>query len=171
MALAVYSLVVFLVAMVVLLSVWPTKSQEITLNASRTVTVAITGSTYTLGPETLLFVEVVLSGIIGACVYLFYSIADHVAAKGDFDKIWAAWYLLRPPLGAGLALVVSFLIRAGLFTAGSSLTSLNLLGLAAISALAGIFAEHVIRTLKHVADSIFEEGYGNSQSKKKQLSK
>ena len=154
--LALYSVIVFVVAMLVLYSIWPKTSQELTLNATRTVTILGTNSSFPLGPETLLLLSMALSGIIGACVYSFYAIAEHLDVEKDFDKSWAAWYLLRPPLGAGLALILSFLIRGGILTVGANLTGVNLIGLAAISALAGLFAEHVIRTLHQVADTIFK---------------
>lgn len=149
----------------------PGTPPEITLNSTRTVTIiGIDALSFPLGAETLLILASVLSGNVGACVYSFYAIAEHLYVERDFDKAWAAWYLLRPPLGAGLGFILNLFIRGGLFSPGVALTGGNLIGFTAVSAIAGLFAEHVLRTFEKVADVVFphRQGHDAKQTSKTQ---
>lgn len=152
-----YTIIVFLVSAYFLLSIWPATTGELALNSTRAVTLLGIGITFSLGPETTLLFVIMLSGIIGACAFSFFAISYHLGAKNDFDKVWEAWYVLRPILGAGLALVIYLLLRGGVLTIGADLNSLNLVGVAGISGLAGMFSEQATRMLRNLADTAFGE--------------
>jgi hypothetical protein len=150
---------VFVVILYFLVNIWPTTPQELASNATRPVTLYGTGMHFLLGPETLIIFIIMFSGIIGACVFSFFAISKHVGV--DFNKEYLAWYLLRPLIGAGLPLIFYFLIRGGVLTIGSGLNNLNLVGVAAISGLVGMFSENAMYKLKDLADTLF----GNPPSK------
>jgi len=155
--LAVYTAGLFSVAMWLLVSVWPRTQMEYNLTTARTVSIAGIGTSFQLGPETLLLIAMILSGVIGACVFSAFAISHHLGQFKDFDKSWTAWYILRPFIGAGLAVIVNLLIRSSVFTVGSDARSLNIVGLSGIAALAGLFSEDAVRKLNSVADAIFGE--------------
>jgi hypothetical protein len=153
-----YTLVVFLVAMLSLLAIWPRTPSELALNATRTVTLPLPlslGGPVVLSPETLLATTMVLSGVVGACVYSFHVISRHLGSYQDFDKKWTAWYLLRPFIAAGLAFIFYVLARSGIVTVGADLKNLNLLGLAGVSALVGLFTDHAMARLLELAIVMF----------------
>lgn len=150
-----YTIILFLVSTYFLLSIWPATTGDLALNSTRAVTLLGIGIIFSLGPETTLLFVIMLSGIIGACAFSFSAISYHLGAKNDFDKVWEAWYVLRPILGAGLALVIYLLLRGGVLTIGADLNSLNLVGVAGISGLAGMFSEQATRMLRNLADTAF----------------
>jgi hypothetical protein len=158
--LVIYTLVVFLVALLSLLAIWPRTPAELALNATRTVTLPLPlslGGPAVLSPETLLATTMVLSGVVGACVYSFHVISRHLGSYQDFDKKWTAWYLLRPFIAGGLAFIFYVLARSGIITVGADLKNLNLLGLAGVSALVGLFTDHAMARLLEVAKVLFGE--------------
>jgi hypothetical protein len=97
----------------------------------------------------LIFV-VIFSGIIGACTFSLFAISHHLGADKDFDKQWQAWYLLRPIIG-------------GVLTIGADLKNLNLIGVAAISGLVGMFSEHAMHKLQDLADTLFGAAPGDGK--------
>lgn len=85
----------------------------------------------------------VLYGMIGYCVHL---------SRGDFNKKWLCWYLFRPPLGAGMSLVLFLATRGGFISLDSSA---DLYGTAALSALCGMFSEQVSKKLAEIFGTLF----------------
>ena len=154
-SLAVYTGVLFLIAMWLLVSVWPKTQLEYNLTMARTVSIFGTATSYSLGPETLLLIVMIFSGVVGACIFSAFAISHHLGQYKDFDKSWTAWYLLRPLIGAGLAVVINLLLRSSLFTVGSGSQSLNIVGLSGVAALAGVFSEEAIKKLNEIADAMF----------------
>lgn len=152
-----YTMITFLVSLTTLVAIWPTTTSQLSLNSTRTITIpyAISGVKVTLGPETLVVLTMMLAGIVGACLFSFYAVSLHLAYKKDFDHTWLSWYLLRPPMGGGLAFIAYVVIRAGIFSVGSGLQDVNFLGLAGICFLVGLFTEHFMVRLHSIADSVF----------------
>ncbi|MGH9631444.1 MAG: hypothetical protein ACRD7E_24330, partial [Bryobacteraceae bacterium] len=79
---------------------------------------------------------------------------------------WAWWYFLRPWIGAALALVVYFVIRAGLITgAGEAATAnLNPYGIASLAALSGMFSRQATEKLKDVFENVCATNSGNGNA-------
>ncbi len=136
-----------------LVSVWPSNSTELGTNQT-VVTLRGTNYSFGLGPETLVMLVIVVVGGVGACVFSLWAIARHVEQK-NFCFRWFPWYMLRPFTGAGLALLFYFLVRGGLLTIGASLQNLNLIVVAGIAALVGMFSEQALHKLHSLASSIF----------------
>ena len=153
----VYTFIVFLVALTALVSIWPATPADLSLNATRSITLPFTllDTKVTLGPEVLLVTTMILAGMVGACIFSFYAISLHLGYYKDFDDAWLAWYLLRPLMGAGLALIAYVLIRGGVLSVGSDLKNVNFLGVSGISFLVGLFAEQFLLKLHALADELF----------------
>jgi hypothetical protein len=134
--------------------------------------------------EVAVIVAVSMLGAIGGSVHALGSFATHIG-KRDFDTAWIWWYLLRSPIGLALAVVVYFVFRAGLLNvpsaaaptaagavpvAGAAATiagatsppnlvdSLNIYGVGAIAALAGLSSDITTRKLKEVFETLFRPG-------------
>jgi hypothetical protein len=162
---SIYTIIIFVIITYFLIDVWPATTNDLALNATRSANIYGTGASFLIGPETSLILIMMFSGTIGACVFSLFAISHHLGADKDFDKAWQAWYLLRPIVGAGLALIFYFVLRGGVLTIGANLNNLNLVGVAAISGLVGMFSEHAMHKLQDLADTLFGIAPGDDQKK------
>src|SRR2546423_7650674 len=96
-----------------------------------------------------------VAGALGTCIHLSTSFVTY-AGKGALAKAWGWWYVLRPGIGAALALVVYFVTRAGLISgAGEASTmSMNPYGVAGIAALSGMFSKQATEKLREVFENL-----------------
>lgn len=161
---SIYSIIVFVVAIYFLIDVWPATAEEFALNATRSVTLYPIGTSFNLPPETSLIFIMICSAIIGACTFSLFAISHHLGVDKDFDRMWLGWYLFRPLIGSGFALLFYFLLRGGVLTIGSDLENLNLLGVAAISGMVGMFSEHAMHKLQDLADTLFGPAPGTNKT-------
>jgi hypothetical protein len=109
--------------------------------------------------EVRLLVIVLVSGALGSSVFAARAYATFRGLK-RYDPDWNWWYVMRLPIGMGLALFLYLLIRGGLFTAsvGDSeqvLQTANPFGFAAVAALAGMFAKEASDKLEEIFQSLF----------------
>ena len=100
----------------------------------------------------------------GALGSLLHAGSSFVTYAGDRQLVvsWLPWYIVRPLLGAGLAIVFYVVVRAGFGTAGGT-GSLDMshYTVAAFAALVGLFTHRATIKLKEVFDALFplkEEG-------------
>ena len=176
-----FTLLVIVIAVYLMVGSWPAASEDLPLNATsslnstnvfnvineinstRVVTLPLTEIKAFVGPETLLLFVMMLSGAIGACVYSFWAISDHLGRHHDFYyERWKTWYIIRPIVGAGLAMFFYLLIRGGLLTIGADSMTLNLVVIAGLSGLVGMFSEQAIRKLNDLADTLFGRSPNNN---------
>ena len=68
---------------------------------------------FNLGSEQQLILLVAIGGALGAFVHVATSFTDYLGSQ-QFEKSWISWYLMRPFIGATLALAFYFLLRGGL---------------------------------------------------------
>jgi hypothetical protein len=96
-----------------------------------------------------------IAGALGSCIHLTTSFVNYAGIR-ELRQSWGWWYLLRPGIGAALAVVVYFVIRAGLITgAGAASTgSINPYGVASLSALSGMFSKQATEKLQEVFENI-----------------
>jgi hypothetical protein len=99
----------------------------------------------TAAQEARYLLTTALAGALGSFIHLATSFVDY-AGKKNLTESWAWWYFLRPGIGAALAVVVYFVVRAGLISPGE--TSLNPYGVAAIAALSGMFSKQATDKLQ-----------------------
>src|SRR5688572_14334898 len=93
----------------------------------------------------------VIAGALGSYIHLASSFVEH-AGRQCLDATWAWWYFLRPMVGSALAMIVYFVLRAGLIsgTTAEGTNTLNPYGIAAISALSGMFSRQATEKLRDV---------------------
>jgi hypothetical protein len=97
-----------------------------------------------------LIVLSILFGILGASVHGVTSLSAWMGTHKD-DRGWNMWYLVRPPVGAGLAVITYLIIRAGLVQGAG----INDFGVAAVSALVGLMTVPMTNKLRDIFDSLF----------------
>jgi hypothetical protein len=115
---------------------------------------------------TALLLLVVITGALGAVIHMFTSFADFVGNR-RFYASWVAWYLLRPVIGAALALLTYFALRGGFFSGSLQSGAVNPYGVAALSGFAGLFSKQATDKLREVFETLFRvssEG-GDAQRK------
>lgn len=115
--------------------------------------------------ELKLILVVMIAGALGSYVHAATSFADFVGNR-RLAASWVWWYFLRPFIGVALALVMYFAIRGGLLPMGADVGAVSLFGIAAISALAGMFSKQATDKLKEVFDTFFKTAAGDQRSDK-----
>jgi hypothetical protein len=105
--------------------------------------------------NTILLILVATMGFLGNMIHVASSFTSFVG-NGTFEKRWILWYFVKPFTAAALAVIVYFVIRAGFLGSGSDPASINLYGILAMSALAGLFTDNAALKLKEVFDVVFK---------------
>ena len=109
-----------------------------------------------------LFLTVMAAGALGSLIHSITSFADY-AGNRSLSRSWIWWLVLRTPIGIALALLFYLVLRGGLIVPslpnGSAATDttrlLNPYGIAAISALAGMFSKQATDKLREIFDTLF----------------
>lgn len=107
-----------------------------------------------IGTEARLLLIVVVAGALGSYIHLATSFADF-AGNRRLVQSWLMWYMLRPFIGATLALVVYFALRGGLLVGADSTGALNPYGIAAVAGLTGMFSKQASDKLREVFENLF----------------
>jgi hypothetical protein len=110
----------------------------------------------TLATDVRLILIAALAGALGAYVHLATSFADY-AGNERLTASWVWWYLLRPFIGMALAEIVYLAVRGGLFNTGASAPAnvISPYGVAAITALTGLFSKQATDKLREVFETLF----------------
>lgn len=108
-----------------------------------------------LSRESLFFIMVAFAGALGGMVHSVRSLAVYVGS-GKLKWSWTPFYLLKPVLGAVLATLLYFVLRAGLFSPSASTEQASPYGFAAIAALAGLFSDQAVEKLRVIAEELFQ---------------
>jgi hypothetical protein len=155
------SVVVLLAAFIVLdlltfYGIWTFWPAEEAVGKAAGKTVHVFGYHRSVSRETLFFVIVALSGALGGSIHSLRSISWYIGNR-KLKWSWIPFYLLRPLVGATLATLFYFVLRAGLFSPSAQTQATSPYGFAALSALVGLFAEQAVEKLKTVAEQFFQE--------------
>ncbi len=113
------------------------------------VTISLFGQGFGLGLETRLLLLVALVGALGACIHMGTSFALF-AGLSKLDANWLWWYILRPFIGAALAIIVYLVVRGVMFSTAADSKAVNLFGILAFSGLAGMFSKQAIEWLRDI---------------------
>ena len=111
--------------------------------------------------EERLLLLVIVAGALGSFIHSATSFSDYVGNR-QFYPSWTLWYVLRPLIGIGLALVLYFATRGGLVLlinsgAGSiDASNINPFGVAAIAGLTGMFSKQAADKLAEVFTTLFK---------------
>jgi hypothetical protein len=122
----------------------------------------------TIGLEERLFWTAVLFGAIGSYIHVAASFSDYVGNR-RLTRSWIWWFVLRTPIGIALALVFYAVIRAGFLTmngGGDGSAAVNPFGIAAISALSGMFSKQATDKLNEVFSTLFKTSGDERRSDK-----
>jgi hypothetical protein len=107
----------------------------------------------TFDVQVVLIAMVLMVGALGALVgssrrFLYFATRDELTKRDEWS------YLIRPLQGAALALIVYFTLRGGYLGQDQS-APVNPYGVAALSALVGLFTRHAVSKLTDVFDTLF----------------
>lgn len=109
--------------------------------------------------EVRLLMIVLVSGALGSAVSAARTYANF-HGLGRYEPNWTWWYLMKVPIGMGLALFLYMVVRGGLFSAslgdsGAVMDTANPFGFAALGALAGMFAKEASDKLEEIFKAVF----------------
>jgi IPT/TIG domain len=109
----------------------------------------------TLDPDATLMLLVVLASAVGSFVHVATSFANY-AGRNRLETSWLSWYALRCLIGAALATVFYFVVRAGFFSGDASNASVNAYGIAAVAGFVGLFSRQATDKLRELFDTLFK---------------
>jgi hypothetical protein len=102
-----------------------------------------------------LLLLVLIMGAVGSWLHALSSFLDFVGNR-NFVTSWIAWYLMRPILGAMMAVIFYVVIRAGFFSQSiEGLKAINPFSIAALAGLVGLFTQRATKKLADVFDALF----------------
>jgi hypothetical protein len=95
------------------------------------------------------------AGALGGFVHAATSFTTY-AGDRSLGRSWTWWYILRPFIGAALALVMYFVLRGGLMVPAANITdTLNPFTLVAVAGLIGMFSKQATDKLNEIATVAF----------------
>jgi len=108
-----------------------------------------------LDKDRSLFMLVLIMGALGSWLHAVSSYLDFIGNR-NFVTSWVPWYLMRPILGAILAVVFYLVLRAGLFPNDvKGIEAVNPFSIAALAGLVGLFTQRATKKLGDVFDALF----------------
>jgi hypothetical protein len=126
------------------------------------------GREYPMANETRLTLIVMVTGALGSFVHAATSFGTYVGNQRLYST-WTWWYVLRPFIGMGLALVFYFVIFGGMLSAGAGADAVNPFGIAAVAGMVGMFAKQATDKLNETFSTLFktnpERGDGEREDK------
>jgi hypothetical protein len=105
--------------------------------------------------EPLMLQLTFLAGMFGGLLQTAVSLGKYVGIR-KFLRSWLTFYFLRPFVGAGLGVLVYFVLHTGVMSpAGATAGQFNIFGIVTFSALSGLFSRQAMDKLAEVFDSLF----------------
>ena len=101
-----------------------------------------------------LLLLVLAAGTLGSSVYALKSLADY-RGEAKFKDSWTMFYVIQPPEGAGIALIMYLVVRGGFLSANTDVKNVNQFGICAIAAMAGAFSDIAFMKLQEVFKALF----------------
>ncbi len=101
-----------------------------------------------------LFLAVMLAGGIGSYIHGVNSFVTYVGNR-SFRSSWAPWYLLRPFMGVGMAVIFYVVIRGGVLVMSGGVSQVDPYAMMTVAALAGMFSKQASDKLAEVFDTLF----------------
>jgi len=116
--------------------------------------------------ELRFLVMVLLTGALGSSVFALKSFADYLGNE-KLSESWFTFYLIQPIEGAGIAFVFYVVVRGGFFSGTSTdLKTVNMFGVCAIAALAGMFSDTAFQKLNEVFVTMFRSNVTDARTGK-----
>jgi hypothetical protein len=147
--------------------VWPASFGPDT-PGSKAVTIAFIGTNGTLATtaDVQLLMLVMVAGALGSFLHTATSFADFVGNE-KLARSWLWWYLLKPFVGMGLAVIFYLVIRGGFLSAGAEAGKVNIYGIAALAGLTGMFSKQATDKLGEVFTTLFQTKPGEGDDARK----
>ncbi len=153
-ALAIFIGVVPLVLLLLIVEFWPIPVEGTQVEGKQyqwELATNIMG--WEIDPTTRLLLLVLLAGALGSSIHAATSFSVYKGLD-KFHMRWASWYLMRAPVGAGLAVIITLLIQGGLFTP-QNVAEANPFTTLGLAALVGLFSRQALDKLSDVFDTMF----------------
>lgn len=150
-----------------LVCIWPTFDNTTPGNALVTIDflgLAKPGLRLTADVQLLLLVMV--AGALGSFLHTATSFADFVG-NDKLTRSWIWWYLMKPFIGMGLAVVFYLVIRGGFLSGGTEAGKVNIYGIAALAGLTGMFSKQATDKLGEVFTTLFQTKPGEGDDARK----
>ena len=155
----IYLLFMAAVLVSALIQLWPVVNS--TSAAKQDIDVVWGLFTISLDRETGLIILTLLVGGLGAFIHAATSVADFFGNR-RFVASWTPWYIVRLPIGAVLALLFYFVVRAGFLSTDASSNAVSPFGIVALSGLAGLFSKQATDKLREVFETLFKVTGGDA---------
>lgn len=110
--------------------------------------------------------SVALAGAAGGAVSSTVQLAEYLGSR-TFRSTWTAYFLIRPLVGGGLAVVVYVAMRGVLLGRDVGAAELNLYGILAVSVVIGMYAMQLGERLLGSFDSFFAGAAGRFEAAKR----
>ena len=159
-----YLMVAFLAAGWTLWTLWTAGPDEPSVANAAADSLAITlnwtppgtSQAIPLSAEARLILLVFLLGGLGGAIASFNSLANY-RGEGALTKSWFLHYLVSPWLGAGVAILMYLVLRAGFFPGSSDQLEGSAIpwGIVAIAGLTGLFYDKSLLKLQQVFATVF----------------
>lgn len=114
--------------------------------------------------QRLLFMVMAL-GALGSLIHSITSFTTYIGNR-KFLVSWTWWYLLRPFVGAALALALYFVVRAGLLSTNGSTEAVNHFGMAMLATMSGLFSKQASDKLEEAFTTLFKPGAGKGDAQR-----
>ena len=147
--------------------VWPSTFGPNTAGGSG-VTIAFIGTTsgFATTADVQLLMLVMVAGALGSFLHTATSFADFVGNE-KLARSWLWWYLLKPFVGMGLAVIFYLVVRGGLLSGGTEAGKVNIYGIAALAGLTGMFSKQATDKLGEVFTTLFQTKPGEGDDARK----
>lgn len=109
---------------------------------------------FTITRDVRLILLVLVVGALGASVHAATSFGAFVGNQ-RLHSSWIWYYLLRPPIGATLALIFYFVVRGGFLNPSSTSGDVNDFGIVAVAGLVGMFSKQATAKLDELFSNLF----------------
>jgi hypothetical protein len=167
----VHLLGIYLIATAVLLAyaataLWPTTVVQDGGKKIWDPGVHLFGRSTQIPDETRMILIVIVSGALGSFVHAATSFGTYVGNQRIYAS-WIWWYVLRPFLGMGLALILYYVVYGGLLSTGVSAETVNPFGIAAIAGMTGMFAKQATDKLNETFTTLFKTSPDKGDAERK----
>ncbi|KYK37844.1 MAG: hypothetical protein HXS46_20670 [Theionarchaea archaeon] len=151
----VYVALWFIALVNILIGLWPLQAASGSQSASVRNVQVLWGLLSGNITEEMQFVLIVaIMGALGGLVYSMTLFA-HYIGREDFKTRYWCWYVLRPLIGAILAVILYLAFRGAFFTFSTGTQNLNPSCIAALGGVVGIFSQEAMEKLRELARNLF----------------
>ncbi len=113
-----------------------------------------------------LLMLVMVAGALGSFLHTATSFTDFVG-NDKLTRSWLWWYLMKPFIGMGLAVIFYLVIRGGFLSGGTEAGKVNIYGIAALAGLTGMFSKQATDKLGEVFTTLFQTKPGEGDDARK----